>query len=146
MYQTTGGREAHGRRAVVRNGYLPRRSVLAGIGPVPVRQPRVRERRPPADGQRFCSRILPRYLRKARSVEALIPWLYLKGVSTGQFGEALQALVGLAAEGLSAGTVNGAFPTCTARSGGPSQCHAPWAWLATSHARPARPGWLFGDG
>jgi len=98
-------RDAHGRRAVVRNGYLPQRSVLTGIGPVPVRQPRVRERRVPADGERFCSRILPRYLRKTRSVEALIPWLYLKGVSTSQFGEALQALVGLDAEGLSASTV-----------------------------------------
>lgn len=99
------GRDAPGRRAVVRNGYLPKRAVLTGIGPVAVRQPRVRDRRPPADGQRFCSRILPRYLRKTRSVEALIPWLYLKGVSTGQFGEALQALVGLDADGLSASTV-----------------------------------------
>ena len=99
-------RTPEGRRAVVRNGYLPMRSVLTGIGPVKVRQPRVRDRRAPADGQRFASRILPRYLRKARSIDALIPWLYLKGVSTGQFGEALQALVGLDAGGLSASTVS----------------------------------------
>jgi len=98
-------RDGRGLRQVVRNGHLPEREVLTGIGPVPVRQPRVRDRRPPGEAVRFSSQILPRYLRKTRSLEDLIPWLYLKGVSTGQFGEALQALVGLDAAGLSASTV-----------------------------------------
>jgi transposase-like protein len=98
-------RDERGLRQVVRNGHLPEREVLTGIGPVPVRQPRVRDRRPPDEAVRFSSQILPRYLRKTRSLEDLIPWLYLKGVSTGQFGEALQALVGLDAAGLSASTV-----------------------------------------
>lgn len=94
-----------GRRAVVRNGYLPSRKVLTGIGPVKVRAPRVRDRRPREQADPFRSQILPRYLRKSQALEDLIPWLYLKGVSTGSFGEALQALVGADAEGLSASTI-----------------------------------------
>jgi len=75
------------------------------LGPVEVRQPRVRDRRPGADVERFSSKILPPYLRKAKSVEELIPWLYLKGISTGDFQEALTALVGPDCPGLSATTV-----------------------------------------
>lgn len=98
-------RDAAGRRQVVRNGYLPERSITTGLGPVEVRQPRVRDRRPGANVERFSSKILPPYLRKARSVEELIPWLYLKGLSTGDFQETLSALVGPDCPGLSATTV-----------------------------------------
>ena len=98
---------ASGERRVVRNGYLPERIVQTGIGPVPVVVPRVRDREPTADGAiRFSPSMLPRYLRKTRSLEALIPWLYLKGISTGQFGEALTALLGPDAPGLSPATVS----------------------------------------
>jgi putative transposase len=93
-----------GRRQVVRNGYLPKRSILTGIGPVEVEQPRVLDRRG-ENGEVFSSKILPSYLRKTRSLEELIPWLYLKGVSTGDFSEALSALVGPGADGLSASTI-----------------------------------------
>ena len=93
-----------GRRQVVRNGYLPKRSILTGIGSVDVEQPRVLDRRG-AEGESFSSKILPPYLRKTRSLEELIPWLYLKGVSTGDFSEALSALVGPDAHGLSASTI-----------------------------------------
>jgi transposase-like protein len=94
-----------GRRQVVRNGHLPERSVQTGLGPIEVRQPRVRDRRPAGEREAFTSAILPPYLRKTRSLEGLIPWLYLKGVSTGDFAEALQALLGPEAPGLSAATV-----------------------------------------
>lgn len=85
-------------RAVVRNGHLPQRSLQTGIGPLVVKQPRVRDRR---EGCRFTSGILPRYARKTPSIEAVIPTLYLKGVSTGDFSEALEALLGEGAKGLS---------------------------------------------
>src|SRR6516225_824307 len=98
-------RDEYGRQQVVRNGFLPERSLLTGIGEVPVQQPRVRDRRPPEQREKFTSAILPPYLRKTRSVEELIPWLYLKGISTGDFSEALAALLGPEAKGLSATTV-----------------------------------------
>ena len=94
-----------GRRRLVRHGHLPEREVLTGIGPVSVKVPRVRDRKPGEDKITFTPSILPRYLRKARSVEDLLPWLYLKGVSTGDFTEALEALLGSNAKGLSAKTV-----------------------------------------
>jgi putative transposase len=97
--------DGDGHRLIVRNGYLPKRSITSGIGPIGVQQPRVRDRRPPGQGERFTSAILPRYLRKTKSIEALIPWLYLKGVSTGDFHEALAAILGPDAPGLSATTV-----------------------------------------
>ena len=99
--------DADGRRRVVRHGYMPERSVQTGIGPVAVRRPRVRDRQPEAAGGRirFTSSILPPYLRRARSVEELLPWLYLKGISTGDFAEALAALLGAQAPGLSATTI-----------------------------------------
>ena len=80
-----------GRQQVVRNGHLPERTIQTGIGPIEVRQPRVRDRRPADQREPFTSAILPPYLRKTKSLEGLIPWLYLKGVSTGDFSEALQA-------------------------------------------------------
>ncbi len=94
-----------GRARLVRHGHLPEREVMTGIGPVPVKVPRVRDRGPGEDKITFTPSILPRYLRKAKSVEELLPWLYLKGVSTGDFGEALEALLGPNAKGLSAKTV-----------------------------------------
>ena len=97
-------RLADGRAAVVRNGYLPRREIQTGVGPVSVRIPRTRSR----DGEpgTFQSALVPRYVRKTRSLEAAVPWLYLKGVSTGEMGPALEALVGPDARGLSASTVS----------------------------------------
>jgi len=98
-------RDEQGRRQVVRNGFLPEREITTGVGPVQVKQPRVRDRRPAEEAEPFSSKILPPYLRKTKSIEELIPWLYLKGVSTGDFSEALKALVGPNAPGLSATTV-----------------------------------------
>src|SRR5690349_21462637 len=98
-------RDEQGRRQVVRNGSLPQRTILTGVGPVEVKQPRVQDRRPPEQREKFSSAILPPYLRKTKSIEELIPWLYLKGISTGDFSEALAALLGPQAKGLSAATV-----------------------------------------
>lgn len=97
--------DASGRRRLVRHGHLPEREVQTGIGAVSVKVPRVRDRAP-QDGQlKFTSTILPPYLRRAKSIEELLPWLYLKGVSTGDFTEALAALLGPDAPGLSASTI-----------------------------------------
>jgi transposase-like protein len=97
--------DEQGRRQVVRNGFLPERKITTGVGQVEVQQPRVRDRRPAGQAEPFASKILPPYLRKTKSIEELIPWLYLKGVSTGDFGDALKALVGPECPGLSATTV-----------------------------------------
>ena len=94
--------DGQGRRRIVRHGYLPEREIQTGIGGVRVKAPRVRDR---AGGIRFTSSILPRYLRRTKSVEELLPWLYLKGISTGDFGEALAALMGPDAPGLAASTI-----------------------------------------
>ena len=96
-----------GRRRIVRHGYLPERKIQTGIGPVAVRCPRVRDRGAGETGPRirFTSAILPPYLRRAKSIEELLPWLYLKGISTGDFSEALAALLGPEAPGLSASTI-----------------------------------------
>ena len=100
-------RDETGRRQVVRNGHLPERSVLTGAGELAVKQPRVRDRRgaASADAVRFESKILPPYLRRSKSIDELIPWLYLRGVSTGDMQPALEALVGEEAKGLSASVV-----------------------------------------
>jgi transposase-like protein len=95
----------NGHQQVVRNGYLPERTILTGLGPIAVNQPRVRDRRSPQEREKFTSSILPPYLRKSKSMEELLPWLYLKGISTSDFGEALHALVGENAKGLSATTI-----------------------------------------
>lgn len=99
-------RTADGRARLVRHGHLPEREVMTGIGSVPVKVPRVRDRGANAEKIRFTSTILPPYLRKAKSVEELLPWLYLKGVSTGDFQEALAALLGPNAAGLSSTTIS----------------------------------------
>lgn len=93
-----------GRQAIVRNGYLPERTIQTGIGEVAVQVPKVRDRS--GSGIHFTSNLLPPYLRRSKSMEELIPWLYLKGISTGDFGEALCSLVGENARGLSANTVS----------------------------------------
>jgi transposase-like protein len=97
-----------GRRRVVRHGHLPEREVMTGIGPVAVRQPRVRDRGVAADDPdriRFSPAILPPYMRRSKSIETLLPILYLKGISTGDFSEALAALLGRQAAGLSASAI-----------------------------------------
>jgi putative transposase len=100
--------DKRGNRLVVRNGYLPERTIQTGAGELRVRQGRVRDRRGAKDPEtvRFTSSILPPYLKKSKSIEELIPWLYLRGISTGDFQEALQALLGEGAKGLSATTIN----------------------------------------
>ena len=97
--------DARGRRQVVRNGHAHSRKLLSGVGELEIAMPRVHDRRPPGKKERFTSKILPPYLRKAKAINELIPWLYLKGISTGDFTEALQALVGPDCPGLSASTV-----------------------------------------
>src|SRR6202163_4990345 len=95
-----------GRRRLVRHGHLPEREIVTGIGPVAVRCPRVRDRVGEGSERiRFSSAILPPYARRSRSLEVLIPILYLKGVSTGDFEEALLALLGKDAGGVSASTI-----------------------------------------
>jgi putative transposase len=97
-------KDEQGRQSVVRNGYLPARSVTTGVGEVVIQVPKVRDRS--GSGIKFNSLLLPPYLKRSRSVEEMLPWLYLKGISTGDFGEALSALVGPQAKGLSAGTIS----------------------------------------
>lgn len=93
-----------GRQAVVRNGYLPERTIQTGIGDVIIKVPKVRDRS--GLGIHFTSHLLPPYLRRTKSIEELSPWLYLKGLSTGDYSEALGSLLGEHAKGLSANTVS----------------------------------------
>jgi len=95
-------RDEAGHRLVVRNGYQKEREVQTGAGPLAVKKPRVHDRR---EGERFTSSLLPPYMRRSPSIEALIPILYLKGISTGDFSEALAAILGEGARGLSATTI-----------------------------------------
>lgn len=99
--------DTDGHRLVVRNGYLPERMLQSGVGPVTIRQPRIDDRRVDDAGEKmkFTSRILPPYLRRTRSIEDLLPWLYLKGISTGDFSAAVAALLGPNAPGLSPTTI-----------------------------------------
>jgi len=93
-------KDDQGHRQVVRNGYLPERQVQTGVGGIPVKMPRVRN-----NSERdivFSSALLPPYLKRTKSMESLIPWLYLKGISTGEMSQALSALLGQKAHGLSA--------------------------------------------
>lgn len=95
-----------GKRAVVRNGYQPERKILTGAGAIPVKRPRVDDRLLDAAGkERFTSRILPKFMRRAANIDTLIPVLYLKGISTDDFPTALEAILGPQAKGLSATTV-----------------------------------------
>ena len=93
-----------GQRAVVRNGYLPERPVLTAVGPVEVRVPKVRDRS--GTGVKFNSVLVPPFVRRSQRVSAALPWLYLKGISTGDMREALTVLVGEQAKGLSPNVVS----------------------------------------
>jgi transposase-like protein len=104
MEAYAGQQTADGQAQVVRNGYQPERAIQTGIGPVSVQVPKVRSKT--GKPVTFRSALVPPYVRKARSLEAALPWLYLKGVSTGEMEAALSALVGPHAEGLSASTVS----------------------------------------
>lgn len=97
-----------GTKRVIRNGYLPERSIVTGVGSVEVRVPRVKDKKGKSadDPISFTSALIPRYLRKTKRLEELIPWLYLKGISAGDMGEALEALVGKGAKGFSQGVVS----------------------------------------
>jgi transposase-like protein len=97
-----------GCQRIVRNGHRRERKIQTGIGQIPVRAPRARDRQPdsPEDRIRFTSAILPPYLRRTKSIETLLPWLYLKGISTGDFTEPLAALLGKDAPGLSPATIS----------------------------------------
>ena len=92
-----------GRQRMVRNGHLPGRTIQTGVGSMEVTMPRVRDREKVI---RFTSSILPPYMRRTKTLEELLPWLYLKGISTGGFQEALTALLGREAPGLSASTIS----------------------------------------
>ena len=99
-------RDEDGRRQVVRNGHLPTREIMTGAGRLEIKQPRVRDKTPKSKGRvKFSPSIIPRYMRKSPSIDELIPVLYLLGVSTGDFSEALQALVGEQAQGFGPNTV-----------------------------------------
>ena len=102
--QYADSKDEQGRQVIVRNGYLPTREIQTGIGSVKVKVPKIRDR----SGSGVCLRssLLPPYLRRTKSMEELLPWLYLKGLSTGDFQEALAALLGKDARGLSAGTIS----------------------------------------
>lgn len=97
-------RTSDDRQAVVRNGSMPTRQILTGLGGLEIKQPRVRDRRS-GEKVRFSSHILPKYLRRVPSVDALIPALYLRGISTGDFTEALESILGPNATGLSAANI-----------------------------------------
>ena len=104
MSEVASRRDERGRAGVVRNGYQPEREVLTGIGAVAVKLPKVRSR----DGEQavFRSKLVPRYVRRARTLDVALPWLYLHGISTGDMAEALRALLGVEAKNLSPAVVS----------------------------------------
>ena len=98
-----------GRQRIVRHGYGPERKIQTGIGALEVRRPKVRDRAADIESServRFASHILPRWARRSRSLDALLPVLYLRGISTGDFQEALSALLGPDAPNLSPGVIS----------------------------------------
>ena len=99
---------ADGRARVVRHGYGPARTIATGIGPVEVARAKIRDRGAAGDGERirFSSAILPLWARRTRSLDALLPVLYLRGISTGDFQEALTALLGKDAPNLSPAVIS----------------------------------------
>ena len=95
-----------GKRLVVKNGTMPERTLLTGAGPVAIKRPRVDDRALEEIGkERFTSKILPPFMRRAASIDTLVPVLYLKGISTDDFSTALEAILGPGAKGLSASTI-----------------------------------------
>ncbi len=99
-------RDEHGHRQVVRNGHCKERNILTGVGEIEIQQPRVRDKREESEREKFTSKILPPYLRKAKTLEEFIPILYLRGVSAGEMEPTLRALPGENAKGLSGQTVS----------------------------------------
>jgi transposase-like protein len=104
LSQYSDRRTDDGNAVVVRNGHLPERELQTGLGPVTVKIPKVRSKA--GAPVTFRSALVPPYVRKTKSLEAALPWLYLKGVSSGEMGEALKILIGPDAKGLSASTVS----------------------------------------
>src|SRR5258708_38107134 len=105
MEKYAGWKTRDGHQRVVRHGHLPEREVMTGIGPVTVHQPRVRDREAAAGDPgriRFSPSILPPYMRRSKSIETLLPILYLTGISTADFSEAAAPLLGKDASGLAA--------------------------------------------
>ena len=98
------GLQFEGRKAIVRNGHLPERSIQTGLGDIPVKVPKIRDRS--GQGIKFNSALIPPYLKRTKTLEEFIPWLYLKGISTGEMQPALETLLGKHAKGLSANTVS----------------------------------------
>jgi transposase-like protein len=96
--------ETSGKAAVVRNGSLPERTIQTGLGDIPVKIPKTRDRT--GSGLKFNSTLIPPYLKRTKSIEEFLPWLYLRGISTGDFSESLQHLLGADTAGLSAGTIS----------------------------------------
>lgn len=99
-------RLSDGCRRIVRNGYHKARKIQTGIGDITVKVPRAEDREEGGEKIRLQSSIVPPYLRRTKSIESLLPWLYLKGISSGDFPEALEALLGKGARGLSPGTIS----------------------------------------
>ena len=101
-------KDGEGHQAVVRNGHAARRLILTGVGPVAVRRPRIDEREAKGQGghTKFTSNILPRFLRRSPTLEGALATLYLKGISTNDFGIALAAIMGEGASGLSASVIS----------------------------------------
>ena len=97
-------RTEDGHTVVVRNGYQPTRELQTGLGPVTVKIPKVRSKT--GEPVTFRSALVPPYVRKTKTLEAALPWLYLKGISSGEMGAPLEVLVGPEAKGLSASTVS----------------------------------------
>jgi len=95
--------DEQGKKIVVKNGYMPKRDIVTGIGPITIKQPRVDDRS--LGNQRFTSNILPKYMRRIPSVDNLLPVLYLKGISTNDFTTALSSILGKGASGLSAANI-----------------------------------------
>ncbi len=96
--------ETTDKATVVRNGYLPERTIQTGLGDIPVKIPKTRDRT--HSGLKFNSTLIPPYLKRTQSIEEFLPWLYLRGISTGDFSESLQHLLGAEAAGLSPGTIS----------------------------------------
>jgi hypothetical protein len=132
-----------GHRRLVRHGHLPEREIMTGIGPVAVSCPRVRDRVGEGPERiRFSSAILPPYARRSKSLEVLLPILYLKGVSTGDFEQALIALLGKEAGGLSASTIGGSRTAGrrSMRAGASAICQPSATSTSGSTASTCRPG------
>ena len=97
-------RQVNGKQGVVRNGHLPERRIQTGLGDIPVKVPKVRDRT--GSGIKFNSKLVPPYLKRTKNLEELVPWLYLRGISTGDMQPALESLLGKQAKGLSANSVS----------------------------------------